>query len=775
MNLRSRFSLLTLALYATMLGACFQTPTDPEETTAPQATPGFLVLSSSADTLNALGQRRQFSVRRLDGDGNVLPATAIEWRSANPEVASVDEMGGVVSKSVGATMIVVACAGCNDVPDTASILVRQVVASASLVPEAATLAQGYAGQLRAVASDSNDVQIPDVDFTWSSSEPSVASVSSGRVEGLSLGTAMIDASVAGKNATSWVTVVSTNPPVASITVSPSDTSIATGDAVQFEATAKDASGVAVLGLTFDWSVSDSSVAAVSGGVVEGLSSGLITVTASLNGVSGSAQLTVLPPPPPPSPVIPAFPGAEGYGATTLSSCDRNDLHVFAVTNHDDGGPGSFRQAMANVEGAPDGALKVIVFRVAGYIEISSDITSRATCLYIAGQTAPGDGVTLRGRRGLEFRYSAHDIVIRYMRFRMGWYTSEDDGQTPILVRVGSNYVLDHNSFSWGAGVLTRFTSTYVNGSGPINHVSVQRNFYGESFSNHPTGLQFGGMPKVDSAGVEAGWKRLTRYSAHHNLFASVHHRNPNLQSPYGESINNVIHNWALDAGQTGREVYVDFVNNYTQKGPMSKSSYYPIEINQADVLDHPYYTPSIYAAGNVAFGGSQHEDQNTSPGADNWTGSSQVVSWYQGEPHRDPIPQYRRDFRIDQLIGAAQYPVTVESALDAWDSVLSDVGANKGLSCDGTWVERPDAVDLRLISEVRAGIGVGESPNNEDQLGGFPNLQTGTPCDDSDGDGMPDVWEVANSLNPNNPADAGWLGAMGYTYLEHFLNGTQPR
>ncbi len=770
MTVRPPTLLLTVVISATMLVGCFKTPTDPESNESP-ARPGRLVVSSSTDTLNAIGDQLQLSVRRQDLDGNTMPGTAVTWRSLNPEVATVNEVGRVVSRGVGAALIVVACADCSDVPDTASVFVRQVAASASLLPEAATLAQGFNGQLRAVAVDSNDVKIENAVFTWSSSEPSVASVTDGRVDALSLGTTMIDASVGGEQATSWITVVSTNPPVASVTVSPSDTTIATGETTQLDATAEDASGVAILGLTFDWATSDSSVAQVSQGLVEGLSPGYVTVTASYGGRTGSASLTVTPPPPPPSSVIPAFPGAEGYGATTLSSCDRSNLRVFPVTNLDDSGSGSFRQALADVEAAPDGHLKVMVFRVAGYIDLSSKIQFRGNCLYIAGQTSPGDGVTIRGR-GIEFRFDVYDIVIRYLRFRLGADPSEI---TPILVRNGSNYLLDHNSFSWATGIMVRFTSTYVTGSGPINQITVQRSLFGESFATHPTGLHFGGMPKVDSAGVEAGWRRLTHYSAHHNLFASVHHRNPNLKAPYGEAINNVVHNWSLDAGQTGREVIADFANNYFQKGPMSKGSYYPIGIDMTNILDDPFYTPSIYAKGNLSFGGGQHSDQNTDPSADNWTGPGRVVGWYLQDPDNDPIPEYQRDRRIDGLTYAAQYPVTIETALSAFNSVLGDVGANKRLDCEGNWVPMADPIDLRLIGEVEAGTGVSSTPSDENALGGYPALQSGTPCQDSDGDGMPDAWELANSLDPNNPADASWIGAMGYTYMEHFMNGSKPR
>jgi hypothetical protein len=471
-------------------------------------------------------------------------------------------------------------------------------------------------------------------------------------------------------------------------------------------------------------------------------------------------------------VFRAFPEAEGYGAEALMSCDRSRLRVLPVTNLNDAGPGSFRQAMADAESAPDGALKVIVFRVAGYIETLTGINFSGNCLYIAGQTAPGDGVTIKGR-GLEFDRDPRDIVIRFLRIRLG-AGSSDRG---ILVRQATRFVFDHLSLSWSPRTLLYFARTQIGRSGPIRNVTIQRSLLGESLSQHPTALAIGGMPKTNEDGATEGWSEVTHFSIHHNAFVSNNHRNPMALGLYIEIINNVIHNWNLDGGQTWRSSVVDWVNNYMQKGPLSRASYIPIGIGNTDVLNSPFYEPSVYAVGNVSLGGNQYSDQSTDPNADNWQELTRVVGWYRNDPTDDLLPQFRRDQRFEWLVGPATFPVTVQDPYNARESVLENVGASRGLDCAGRWILRADAADQRLIQDALngGGWGVGTGPDSEDDVGGFPSLNPGTACTDSDEDGTPDEWELANRLDPEDSADAGLdSDGDGYLNLEEYLNGTTP-
>src|SRR5690606_6551465 len=119
-------------------------------------------------------------------------------------------------------------------------------------------------------------------------------------------------------------------------------------------------------------------------------------------------------------------------------------------------------------------------------------------------------------------------------------------------------------------------------------------------------------------------------------------------------------------------------------------------------------------------------------------------------------------------------PVTIRDPFDAYHAVLGAVGASKGLDCKGGWVSRRDAVDQRLVEEVRRGTGRNSSLTSESGAGGFPKLDGGAACDDSNRDGIPDARMLANGRNPNSESVIGRLGSGGYSYLEHYLNGTTP-
>src|SRR5690606_3354072 len=317
---------------------------------------------------------------------------------------------------------------------------------------------------------------------------------------------------------------------------------------------------------------------------------------------GEPPAPVQPPAPPIAPwngLTPAFPGAEGFAATAPRSCERSRPHVFTVDDRGDSGPGTFREAMARAEKAHDNELKVIVFRVGGYIHLrSGGVSFSGNCLYVAGQTAPGDGVTLRGHR-LEFDGKARDIVLRYFRVRVGHDTGDREA---ILVRKGERYIFDHLSLSWSDGSLLRFTRTPIGRSGVMSDISVQHSLLGESLAKHPTAISIGGEPKPDKP--NPAWKDHMRYSIHNNALISNNHRNGEVRGLDTELINNVVHNWSLDAGSAGYGAEVDWVNNYFQKGPMSRSGYVPIGISTSFVTGAPFLIPSLHIVGNVSLGGS---------------------------------------------------------------------------------------------------------------------------------------------------------------------------
>jgi hypothetical protein len=338
------------------------------------------------------------------------------------------------------------------------------------------------------------------------------------------------------------------------------------------------------------------------------------------------------------------------------------------------------------------------------------------------------------------------------------------------------------SFSWSDNTLLRFTRTDISRSGPITHVTVQHSLLGESLSEHGTALQISGSPNVYTDGNPPGWMDVTHFSVHRNALVSTSHRNPNARGLYLELINNIVHNWNLDGGQTGRGAVVDWIGNYFQKGPMSRADRVPLGVRSQDMQDD-LFGPAVYLAGNVSLGGQNHADQLTSTNADNWRASVPgsrstavgLVDWY----HNDNLSGvdllgFRRERRITSLTHPPAVPVAVQDAYQARNAILADVGANRRLDCRGDWVFRVDAVDQRLIDDIQAGSGISSSLRHEDAVGGFPRLSEGTRCQDTSGDGIPDNWKLRHGLDVKDPTIARRIGANGYTYIEHYLNGTSP-
>jgi len=456
----------------------------------------------------------------------------------------------------------------------------------------------------------------------------------------------------------------------------------------------------------------------------------------------------------------AFPEAEGYGAGSLRACSRSDLRVARVTNLDDSGPGSLREALDRADGRN---LTVVTFDVAGYLDLENALEVREGCIYVAGQTAPGDGVTLRGD-GLRLQNAAHDVVIRYLRFRPG-YSGDRLGPIPVYVRAGSQYVLDHISVSWANEKLVMISRLPSSAAGPISDVTVQRSMVAEPLAKHPTGMNISGMPKNWEGSTPPGWSEVTDITVHHNLFVNSHHRNPNVAGQGVEVVNNVVYNWKMDAGKGVHGARADWVNNFLKPGPMYDDTRYEMGYRCEDAADLTTYQPSLYFSGNVG-------PRSADPSADPWTGPDRSLGCYNDREGTALNLDWRRDTRLPQ----PAYPVTLQSADAAYGDVLADVGANRGLKCDGTWRSRRDGVDERLLDNVRQGTGPSNAPVTEDEVGGFPRLAAGSACADGDADGLPDEFESRYGFDANNGSDA-WRDSDGdgYTNLEEYLNGSNPR
>ena len=410
--------------------------------------------------------------------------------------------------------------------------------------------------------------------------------------------------------------------------------------------------------------------------------------------------------------IPAFPGAEGFGSTTPGG---RGGKVILVTNLNDSGPGSLRVAC---EAAGP---RIVVFRVSGLITLASPIVVKNPYLTIAGQTAPGDGICLRNAT---FVIATHDVIVRYLRSRLG----DLIGEAADCITIGPgarDVILDHCSATWSideglslAGNVSNVTVQWCLIAEALNHSKHQKGDHG-----------YGSLARANGP-----------VSLHHNLWAHNDARNPRLGDTYGrppyptfDVRNNVIYDYgATGTGLTQGVLKVNYVANYIRPGPSSKART-PIRVGAPSNM-------LFYIRDNIFEG----NDRLT---ADNSLFFDPVVidGKRQVQTVAEPFPVQ---------------PVQTLSARDAYEAVLATVGASLPVR---------DSVDARIVDEVRRRGG--RIIDSQKQVGGWPEYRSTQPPKDSDSDGMPNEWEVAHRLNPNDSADAALdRDGDGYTNIEEYIN-----
>lgn len=414
--------------------------------------------------------------------------------------------------------------------------------------------------------------------------------------------------------------------------------------------------------------------------------------------------------------IPAFPGAEGAGRYSLGG---RGGRVIAVTSLADSGPGSLRAAI-DAKGP-----RTIVFRVAGTIRLLSPLRIRNGRVTIAGQTAPGGGITLRDH---VLEVSADDVVIRFIRSRLGAEsrTQED----AIWINAGHRIILDHVSASWSIDETLSASARYDSPHQGFYDLTVQWSIIADS-------LRHAGHVKGDHGyGSLIRGGRGARISFHHDLWANHIARMPrpgnydgpdqDPQGAYFDFRDNVFYNWGgahsgYDADKAAIVRY-NFINNTYIPGPNSTGRF---------AFDESNRLARAWFAGNAMAG---------SVPADQWT----LVSG-------DPAPDYR-------LPGPLPMPaVTTQPA---------GVAAREVLASAGDSLVR-DAVDRRIVAGVRTRTG--HVIDNESEDGGWPELAAGRAPRDSDGDGMSDQWEREHALNPHKASDGAAIASNGFTNLENYL------
>ena len=440
---------------------------------------------------------------------------------------------------------------------------------------------------------------------------------------------------------------------------------------------------------------------------------------SANQVDGSVKQGEEPPAIPTG--VLAFPGAEGFGRYAVGGRGGD---VYHVTNLDNDGEGSLRYGVVTAAGP-----RTIVFDISGTILLRSRLKLDSAYMTIAGQTAPGDGITLSGNSLI---IDADHIIVRFIRSRLGdTLNVEADA---ISVVGGSNIIIDHSTASWSVD------EVFSNQSDFVDLMTLQWSIVSESLHNslHEKGAHgYGGI---------IGAKRQTY---HHNLFAHHSSRNPKITWRRHTKVdfsNNVIYNWGFMSCYDGTSTHANWTNNYYKAGPATDATVNSLIFrvdNKPDAPDFATYGTQFYISGNVVEG-------NQIVSSDNW----------QGVTYKDDATE--EAVRAQQ---AFDYPkITETSAEQAFSDVLDYAGAS---------LIRDD-VDNRVVEEARTGtaaMGINGLIDSQDDVGGWPELESLPAPLDTDQDGMPDQWEDEHALDimditdRNNDTDGD-----GYTELEEYLN-----
>lgn len=394
----------------------------------------------------------------------------------------------------------------------------------------------------------------------------------------------------------------------------------------------------------------------------------------------------------------AFPGAQGWGR--FATGGRTGT-VYHVTNLNDSGAGSLRDAVSQPN-------RIVVFDVAGVINIKSRIVF-SNNLYVAGQTAPGEGITVYGD-GVSFS-GASNIIVRYMRFRMGHKGTS--GKDAAGLANGANMIFDHCSFSWG---LDETFSINPDGKGTTpQNITLQNSIVGQGLMTHSAG----------------GLMQANYISIIGNFLVDNATRNFKIKG-INQYANNIIYNWKNGA--------------YIMGGDSEGTSYVNIQSNL--FINGPAVGGDAFTGGNADFH-AYVDDNWQDKNRDGVFNPSEVTS-YSGATLEDTPYDYPE--------------LTLNPGRTLLETNLPTVGAS---------LPYRDPADYYMVDEVMSYGKSGALISNEETLiYGAPstwNVYKGVTRVDSDNDGMPDEWEKANGTDPNKN-DAMVIASNGYTNIENYIN-----
>lgn len=409
----------------------------------------------------------------------------------------------------------------------------------------------------------------------------------------------------------------------------------------------------------------------------------------------------------------AFPGAEGFGKYAVGG---RGGEVYHVTNLNDSGSGSLRDAVS-VPG------RTVVFDVSGVIHLKSRLVFKNN-LTIAGQTAPGNGIVVYGN-GVSFS-SASNIIVRYMKFRMG--NNGTSGADAAGIANGTDMIFDHVSVSWGLD--ENFSVNWDNKGTEPSNITIQNSIIGQGILTHSCG----GLIQTK------GGVSLLR-----NLYIDNKTRNPKVKG-LNQFVNNVVYNWGTDGyilSDSDGDSWATIENCYFIQGP-----------NSGRPFSRPNPHFQLYQSGNMLDLDKDGTLNGRSASESDYANSDGTVNVTFVEGYDHFVNPAKRHPEITNKM----------SAEEAYHWIVAHAGAS---------LPERDAVDNYMIEELTSLGKKGEIISSVTSLGIQDNVGVyfrGKQLSDTDRDGMPDSWEDAHGLDKNNPADGNVVREDGYTNLEYYIN-----
>lgn len=441
----------------------------------------------------------------------------------------------------------------------------------------------------------------------------------------------------------------------------------------------------------------------------------------------------------------AFPGAAGGGKYATGGRGGEVVHV---TNLNDSGDGSFRDAVSKSN-------RIVVFDVSGTIELKSNILVQSN-VTIAGQTAPGgSGITLKNYK---MGMSGDNIICRYVSSRPGPYKATSSGNDAWGGEKGSNSIIDHCSMSW---TTDEQWGLYSNNQ----YYTVQYSVIGpaDSWGGHSKGIHGFGLM------MGKGYSTFDHNLIIHNVSRNFRGKVEGTQT--ADFTNNIIYNWAYQTAY-GTIGHLNYVNNTLKMGNGTTGGKHYVSVDSSTKPENF----KIYISGNRML--NKDDSVYDAVTSDNWNG----ISVKDGLGITKDSVKSASAFQTTVNGENVSTALTCESAENSYDHVISFAG--NGISPD-----LRTAIDKQCAEETRTGTGnlsgtAAYDDADSTQKGNLDkyNIQCGTEykypaavtkktITDSDNDGMPDDWELARGLNPNDPSDTkGDYCGQGYTNIEYYIN-----